>query len=92
MTTDTLSLKKTGEATARKSNTTGYRIKHKVKKQRADASSAGFAIERHKKISKAAYYRAEKRGFQAGYEVLDWLEAEDEIDSSMEEAVTAISA
>lgn len=26
-----------------------------------------------------AYYRAEKRGFKAGYEMEDWLEAEREI-------------
>jgi hypothetical protein len=26
-----------------------------------------------------AYYRAEKRGFQKGYELEDWLEAEREI-------------
>ena len=30
-------------------------------------------------ISQAAYYRAEKRGFQPGLEAEDWLEAEAEI-------------
>ena len=28
-----------------------------------------------------AYYRAEKRGFENGYELEDWLEAEQEISS-----------
>ena len=28
-----------------------------------------------------AYYRAEKRGFEDGYELEDWLEAEEEINS-----------
>ena len=28
-----------------------------------------------------AYYRAEKRGFEDGYELEDWLEAEQEISS-----------
>jgi hypothetical protein len=32
-------------------------------------------------IAKNAYYRAEKRGFEDGYELEDWLEAEQEIGS-----------
>lgn len=32
-------------------------------------------------IAKAAYFRAEKRGFQPGYDMLDWLEAEREVRS-----------
>ncbi len=36
--------------------------------------------ERDRKIAEAAYYRAEARGFAAGYEMEDWLEAESEID------------
>jgi hypothetical protein len=36
--------------------------------------------DRHRSmIAEAAYYRAEKRGFQPGYEVSDWVEAESEI-------------
>lgn len=30
-------------------------------------------------INEAAYYRAEQRGFLPEYELLDWLEAEEEI-------------
>lgn len=30
-------------------------------------------------VAKNAYYRAEKRGFEDGYELEDWLEAEQEI-------------
>lgn len=30
-------------------------------------------------VAKNAYYRAEKRGFADGYELEDWLEAEQEI-------------
>jgi Protein of unknown function (DUF2934) len=30
-------------------------------------------------VAKSAYYRAEKRGFEDGYELEDWLEAEQEI-------------
>lgn len=30
-------------------------------------------------IAEAAYYRAEQRGFEPGYEMTDWLEAEKEV-------------
>ena len=33
----------------------------------------------HDSIAEAAYYKAEKRGFTAGYELVDWLEAEHEL-------------
>jgi hypothetical protein len=32
-------------------------------------------------VAKNAYYRAEKRGFEDGFELEDWLEAEQEISS-----------
>lgn len=35
---------------------------------------------RHRRISEAAYYRAERRGFEPGKDQDDWLEAEREID------------
>jgi len=38
------------------------------------------SAERRDLIAKAAYYRAERRGFQAGHELEDWLAAELEID------------
>jgi hypothetical protein len=38
--------------------------------------------ERHQRVSEAAYYRAERRGFAVGYELEDWFEAEKEIDAS----------
>jgi hypothetical protein len=38
-------------------------------------------------IAEAAYYRAEKRGFEAGHEVDDWLAAEREIAALAEAAV-----
>ena len=36
--------------------------------------------ERHRRIARAAYYRAEQRGFTPGYEEEDWLAAEREIE------------
>jgi len=38
------------------------------------------AVERHRMIEVAAYYLAERRGFSAGGELEDWLNAESEID------------
>ena len=32
--------------------------------------------ERYEMIAKMAYFRAEKRGFEAGWEIEDWLESE----------------
>jgi hypothetical protein len=42
--------------------------------------------ERQVWIATAAYHRAEKRGFAAGYEVQDWLDAEAEINALVGEA------
>jgi hypothetical protein len=34
-------------------------------------------------IAEAAYFRAEKRGFQPGHETEDWLAAEAEVDANL---------
>ena len=44
------------------------------------------ALERHHRISVAAYYRAERRGFAPGLENEDWLEAEKDIDRTSKSA------
>jgi hypothetical protein len=36
--------------------------------------------ERHASITKAAYMRAQRRGFEPGHELNDWLAAEEEFD------------
>lgn len=43
---------------------------------------AGAELQRQ--IAEAAYYRAEKRGFAAGFEHQDWIEAEREILGSIQ--------
>jgi len=40
-------------------------------------------IRRHEMIAQEAYLRAEQRGFQGGDSVLDWLEAENDLDHSL---------
>ena len=37
------------------------------------------ATERHEMIAAAAYFRAQKRGFEPGHELEDWFAAETEI-------------
>jgi hypothetical protein len=39
-----------------------------------------ISLGRHKMIAREAYFRAEQRGFQGGDPMVDWLEAEEEID------------
>jgi hypothetical protein len=34
-------------------------------------------------IAEVAYYRAERRGFEPGHEVQDWLSAEAEVDTAL---------
>lgn len=38
-----------------------------------------FSPDRTAKIAEIAYYKAENRDFQPGYELDDWLEAEKEV-------------
>ena len=51
----------------------------------ARSTASPKAEERHRQIAEAAYFKAERRGFQAGSPVRDWLEAEAEIDAMMSE-------
>ena len=42
--------------------------------------SGGIDLDEFREmVATAAYYRAEKRGFEPGHEMDDWLEAEQEI-------------
>lgn len=38
--------------------------------------------ERLERIAMAAYYKAERRNFEPGYEQQDWFEAEQEVDAA----------
>ncbi len=39
--------------------------------------------ERYEMIAKMAYFRAEKRGFETGWEIEDWLESERLVDEML---------
>jgi hypothetical protein len=41
--------------------------------------------ERHRMIEEAAYYRAEKRGFEPGHNEEDWAAATEEVDAMLRE-------
>ena len=41
--------------------------------------------DRYRMIAEAAYFRAERRGFEPGSEVCDWLAAEIEVDDILGE-------
>ena len=43
-----------------------------------------FTSERHRLIEEAAYYIAEKRGFDGEHELEDWLQAEQIINQSID--------
>ncbi len=47
--------------------------------RQSPAKSAATPAERAELVRMAAYFRAERRGFAAGYEVEDWLAAEAEV-------------
>ena len=49
------------------------------------ALGTGLALPFFSMIAQAAYFRAEKRGFAAGCELDDWLEAEREIARMLDE-------
>ncbi len=51
---------------------------------RAGTQAAPTSAEaRREMIARAAYFRAERRGFAPGRELEDWLEAEAEVDAQL---------
>ena len=50
-----------------------------VKKRKATKPMKSKLIVTKEMIAEAAYYKAEQRGFNPGYEEHDWIEAEREL-------------
>ena len=50
--------------------------------QRAKAQITARAAAQEAAIAREAYYRAERRGFEPGYELDDWLSAEAEVNGN----------
>lgn len=58
------------------------KAKHTPQKSQANEAASAEAVavpEIDERISERAYYKAESRGFAPGYELQDWLEAEQEL-------------
>ncbi len=72
-----------------KKNIGSAKVKQKASKESAKENIATIQQsgiteeERHQLISKEAYYRAERRGFNPGAELDDWLSAEAQIDKTL---------
>ena len=49
----------------------------KASAQKPSPSVSGEELQRL--VAEAAYYRAQRRGFEPGYELQDWVEAEAEV-------------
>ncbi|MDD5033179.1 MAG: DUF2934 domain-containing protein [Methylococcaceae bacterium] len=53
-----------------------------IKTNGTDSAATLIEVEKailQRRIAEAAYYRAQKRGFEPGFEEEDWVEAEREI-------------
>jgi len=73
-------------AKARSESTTGaakVAAVRRTKKTPAMTMENISASEREQLIAEAAYYRAERRGFQGGDPVQDWIEAEAEVERTL---------
>jgi hypothetical protein len=60
--------------------TTHSETKKPIAEQRVNVTPEG----RQQMIAEAAYYKAEKRSFSPGTEMMDWLEAEQDLERKME--------
>ena len=54
------------------------KVKNKVNSASEASGDTICFPDRDAKIAELAYYKAESRGFEPGYELDDWLEAEQE--------------
>ena len=53
-------------------------VKNEVSSDTEESSNTIYLPDRDAEIAELAYYKAESRGFEPGYELDDWLEAERE--------------
>lgn len=58
----------------------------------AAVEAAGRAAERRDMVATAAYFRAERRGFEPGHELEDWYAAETEVVHALQLRLVATGA
>jgi Protein of unknown function (DUF2934) len=66
--------------------TTGTKAATKTAKRRVNSRPKKVALSpqlREEMIREAAYFRAEKRGFDGGDPLADWLSSEQEVDTAL---------
>ena len=54
-------------------------VKQEVNSDPEESGSTLNSVDRDVRITELAYLKAESRGFEAGHELEDWLEAEQEL-------------
>ena len=73
---------------SKSSTPTGIIVSKAIKKIKSGSTKKVLStlngIDRQEMIATAAYYKAEQQGFTSGHEIQDWLEAETEIDSLLQ--------
>jgi hypothetical protein len=69
----------TKAATAEAKSTTAKKTSSKAPKAASASIEGSSGAPRHEMIAEAAYYYAEKRGFQGGSPDEDWFRAEQDI-------------
>ena len=62
------------------SNVKKMRFEESTEANQASGGEMQNDCDRYEKIAEMAYYKAEQRGFEAGRDLEDWLEAEREFD------------
>jgi hypothetical protein len=73
-------------ATLMPSKSTGTKAATRPTKRRANSRPKKVALSselREEMIREAAYFRAEKRGFEGGDPLADWLSSEQEVDTAL---------
>lgn len=70
------------KVTGEKQTSTEMVIAKIAETKQQEKQSAG-SEERHRKISEAAYFMAEQRGFQGDMVLDDWLQAEAQVDARL---------
>jgi hypothetical protein len=81
----TTSKRTTGRSTAPTQDGTPPPVKVRSRRTKTPLTTAMplHREDRQASIAKAAYFRSEHRGFQPGYELEDWLAAEEEVDQRL---------
>ena len=54
-------------------------VKNKVNSDPGESGNTIYLPDRDARVAELAYYKAEIRGFEPGYELVDWFEAEREL-------------